>query len=188
MPATKITDHAERALERVLLQYKDSPRLRALIELHAGTIQELENAAFDFYTKVALPTANGEQLDRIGAIVGQLREGRSDAEYRTWIEARIALNTGSGTVTELLRLFEGIVPPGALITVEPSFPAGFSLSIGGSVLTEATLAAQLAKLLQLAKAGGVRALLHWQESADAALFRFGSGPGFDVGVLSGVAE
>jgi hypothetical protein len=184
---TRITDHATRALERLLLQYRDSPNIQALVQLQASAIQQLEDAAMDFFSKVALPTATGIVLDRLGAIVGQQREGRDDATYRTWIEARIKLNTGSGTFPEIVALFEPLVPLGTALIAQEAFPAAFTFTISNVVIT-ATLASQLVQILRLARAGGVRAILYWQESASGALFRFDSGPGFDTGVFSGAAE
>lgn len=187
MGLTPISDHAARALDRVLLQYREKPKLKALIELHAGRVQEIEDRAFEFLNRLVLPTAIGAQLDRIGGIVGQAREGRDDDTYRIWIAARIRLNLGSGTVPELVDLFAPLLPATAIVAIHRGAPAEFSLTIGNDVLAAGDYLPFL-QLLREAKPGGVRATLHWTEDADAFLFKFGAGPGFDNGFLSGVAE
>lgn len=177
---TKITDHEERAAARLVAQYKGRPRIEALVRAHAKIVQGLEDAGFAFYEKLALATASGDQLDRLGGIVGQQREGRSDGDYRVWISARLALNAGSGTVPELADLLAAIAPAGATVRVEPYFPAGVRASILGAI-TSATLAGQLDKVLQLAKAGGVEAQLVWLAVAEADTFAFDGGTGLGFG-------
>lgn len=181
---SKESDHATRAVERLLAQYRQQPKLEALIALQAGYVQDLEDAAFDFFEQVTLAGAEGATLERLGLIVGQQREGRTDEVLRTWIGARIRLNRGSGTVPELVDLFSALAPEGATVVVRESFPAGLVVELE-DVATPAELADQLARVLQLARGGGIRAFLISAVAPPEEAFAFaGVGVGMGFGTVA----
>lgn len=153
----EITNHAQIAVGRLLQQYKGSVSRQALITALCGEIQVFEGALWSVYTLRWLGTAEGEQLDNFGEIVGLPRNGLDDATYAIWLQAWCLLNRSSGTIPEILAVFS-LLTPGPLSIVE-YFPACFVLRPGFTFVPQT-----LAQLLQVAKDGGVRALLEYPGS------------------------
>src|SRR5512133_111299 len=100
-----ITDHGDRAAARLLQQYRDGASIPALVRALSGGLQQVEDVLWDIRLRRAVSAAEGVQLDVLGRIVGQPREGRTDAVYRIWILARVRLNKGSGRPEDLLGVF-----------------------------------------------------------------------------------
>lgn len=95
-PYDQITDHVTAAQARLTSQYSESTNILALVGIEAGRAQVLEDALWTLLTERWLDDADGDQLDALGVIVGEAREGRPDSEYRSAIESRIFFNRGSG--------------------------------------------------------------------------------------------
>jgi hypothetical protein len=181
MPLEHITDHAERAIARLPTQFR-KPRIESLVRALCRPMQEVEDMFWDLLTKRGLNTAVGVHLDNLGRIVGQLRGGLSDDSYRTRIRVRIALNKGSGTPNDLLKIFRLLVPAPQAVTLLEQFPAAFVMRVG-DVLP--VVAADLAAILQSAKVAGVRAVLEYSLASDSDSFTFdGTGPGKGWGTVS----
>ena len=75
----KITDYDTRLNELLPAQFKGQPNFTGLINAIASIIQDFENEAFRFFDELSLSTATGDQLDGLGEILGEPRNGRSDA-------------------------------------------------------------------------------------------------------------
>ena len=63
-------DHCADGLERLLQQFKDRPRIAALLCAFVRQVQELEDAAWQLLTERHVDAAIGVQLDALGRIVG----------------------------------------------------------------------------------------------------------------------
>lgn len=178
MALTHKTTHVEEAKDQLAQQFHGKAKLEALLGALIQQAQDAEDAAFSIHDGFNLDTAVGAQLDGLGGIVGEPRNGREDETYRLWIRARILLNRSSGKVGEIYDIFNLIIPAGTEPELTDYYPAAFVLSITGGAL-EPDLADQLSLILHQAKAAGVGASLTWQESADADTFQFSSTePGF----------
>src|SRR4029078_13334104 len=97
------------ALGRIAYQYRDSARLQALIAWVIHPFAETEAVMSQLEALRSL-TGNGAELDAIGDQVGELRYGRSDADYRTGLYFRIFVNsfqTTRDTVISYVRLLTG---------------------------------------------------------------------------------
>lgn len=93
----------DEALSRLVSQFQDSPKLKALVE---AIVNPLDNLLFDvdnIGTKRWIDTAEGYQLDGCGYIVGEPRYGRSDDEYRSAIKFRVFINVSDGTPNDLIK-------------------------------------------------------------------------------------
>lgn len=172
---TPITDHVAEALALLLEQYQDQPRVEALLTSYIAEAQYLEDTAVDVYLLRALAVATDAQLDTLGAIVGEVRNGRTDASFRRTIRVRILINNSDGRTEQLIAiadLFESIGDGGGSVEVRDYPPASVLV-----VLHDATLAedpAETAIRLRLAKGSGVGLqVVHVPTGADASTFTLG---------------
>ena len=86
-------------------------------------IQDLENILFDLSTRLNIDNSVGVQLNNIGKIVGQLRNGQDDATYRLFLKAKAGRNVSEGDIERVLSIWK-IITGGTDIQVIESFPAG----------------------------------------------------------------
>ncbi len=176
----QITDHADRAVDRLALQYR-KPKIEALLRALLGPVQELEDTLWAMYTERFVSTAVGAQLDLIGRIVGQERLGYADESYRRLVRARVAANRSDGTVADLVTITQLVVDnEDADVVIEPQYPAAVVVRVEGEAVTEDTANIAIS-LLRRGAAGGVRILFEYSESDDADTFAFDGGTGLGFG-------
>lgn len=162
MAIEQITDHADQAKARLSQQFIGKTKVEALVDALLAPIQDLETALWDLLTKRQLDTAEGQQLDDIGEIVGEQRNGRIDTDYRRFISARIAVNRSRGTIPELLSITESILDDGAIDTVfDNDGPATVVLRLGGTDVPDTTVLDILIYYLRQTVAAGVRIIIEW---------------------------
>lgn len=140
----QITNYAEEAAERPIDQYRDKPRLLGWMLSYVNRCQELESAAWDVIIKRMIDYATDSQLDTIGKIVGQRRNGQSDHTYRVYITARIRINRSQGhadDVIDVLMLVEA-----ALFAYTEYYPASALIEYGATPSTAPNVLIDLAKL------------------------------------------
>lgn len=119
-------DHIARGLERLPYQYKDSPILQELLTIYLEEFQEIEDCLIDIVNQKDIEQAVGFQMDIIGEVVGLLREGRDDTEYRLAIKVQKIINASQGQYETVLQLWRTLLnSPTATLT--ESFPAGIAL-------------------------------------------------------------
>lgn len=176
--------HLARALERLAEQFKGRTKIEALITALMTAFQDVENALQQVLLERTIDTATGVQLDMLGVIVGQDRGGLSDADYRRFVRARIAVHRSKGTTSDMIRIGALIVnDPAAKFVVRTVWDAGFILEVTGVAVSTATASALIA-MLRAAVSGGVRILVVSSSVAPSQTFRFDTGPGLDVGHLA----
>lgn len=163
---TQILNHASLALARLAQQYKDKPKLAALLGVFTPKVQELENVLWALHVERRIDVAVGAQLDVLGRIVGQLRENSVDADYRLRIKARVRANRSHGSVEDVLEVFQILLPSTVLEFVQ-EWPAAFRLNIGTISGSGVALVPMYARFLADAKLGGVGGYLLWQQTSDA---------------------
>ncbi len=153
----KITDHEERALARLSTQFRDKPNIKAITEILAGQIQDIEDVFWQLLTEVGLYAfpplveAEGVQIDGIGRILGLARaKGQSDADYRTLLGAQIRLNLSNGEPETLISIL-GTLTNSDVIKMVEYFPGHVILTFDG-----VPLSGILGGLIQKAAAAGVR--------------------------------
>lgn len=174
-----VTTHAADAVARLLEQFRAGTTMPALVRAFANQAQAAEDALWDVLVLRQLASATGAQLDVLGRVLGQPREGRADADYVLWLRARMLLNLGSGRPEDLLAIFRAVVQGSTGLQLEEQFPASIVLRIGSASTVDP---AQAAAILQLAKAGGVKAVLEAATSIDTTSFAMDpNGAGFDDG-------
>lgn len=106
MPTAAIMQNKQHVANGVALfitQFKEKPRMTALLAAFLNEGQQVENALYGLLA-MQLPTATGAALDLIGKIVGQTRQGMLDAQYVQFIQARIKTNLSDGKVETLIAI------------------------------------------------------------------------------------
>lgn len=123
----QINTHAEDAKARLLFQYQGKVNIEALLDSLGGQqIQDLENILFDIDTRLDIDNSEGVQLDSIGTIVGQSRNGQDDATYRLFLKAKAGVNVSEGDVERVLSVWK-IITGGTIVQVIDQYPAAIEL-------------------------------------------------------------
>ncbi len=161
--------------------------IRALVE----PVQDVEDALQQVHVGFDIDVAEGDQLDVVGALVGQERNGMDDDDYRRIIRARISVNRSKGTVADVIKVADLVVyDDDAYLHVENDGIASLKLIIE-DIVTTWDIAELTIKMLRDTVAGGVRIVLEFWQYAESAMFEFapysGSSPGlgFDTHVPGG---
>jgi len=128
MSITKITDHAERAKNRLPEQFNGAANLLSLLDALGSRYQGMEDVIDDLTTNRKLSTATGLQLDNIGTILNTDRIiGELDNVYRSRIFAATSQLEKSGEVESLIELYYFLMNP-VLVRFQEIYPAGVQLT------------------------------------------------------------
>lgn len=185
-----VTTHEVDAASRLTEQFKTKPAVVALLKSWAAEIQELEDSANELRLQRALASAEGVNLDVLGAIVGQPRGGRSDTQYRIWIAGRILVNKSRGKTPQLIAIAAKLC--NGPVRLREFYPAAFTIYCDRVIVGADGV--EIAKLLDIAKAAGVRMHFVWYDVPTAFRFStsgarvFGSSRGFNEGRLAAVSD
>lgn len=159
-----------------------------LVAALATPFQSLENALRQLLTERSVDTAAGDQLDVIGKIVGQLRLGMSDEDFRRHIRARISVNRATGVVEDILTVTDLVVyDDAAFYKLEFRGNATIKLTIE-DILTTELMMTRLMGMLSDTVAGGVRLIIQFDTVPVVELFQFDAGPGWDQGKLTAAMD
>jgi hypothetical protein len=158
--------------------------IRKLLNALLGPVQGIEDALQQLLSERAVNTAVGDQLDILGAVVGQQRLGMDDDDYRRIVRARISANRSKGTVEDVLVVADLVLgDDDAYYHILYVNNASFVLRVEGVQMT-AAVGDLMLRLLKDTVSAGVRIILEWGISPQAELFQFDSGPGFNQGHLA----
>lgn len=147
-----ITTHEADAVARLASQFRDKPLIAGLIMSFVAQHQGMEDAGQQLLTERLIDTAVGAQLDGFGSIVGELRQGRNDDDYRLALKARMGRNNSEGTPDDVINVFNLLTGSTQTHLVEVA-PAVITLT--GNVDFSATAAA-IKVFMQKVVAAGVR--------------------------------
>lgn len=179
-------DHVAAALTRVCEQFKKSPNYLAFLTSLVTPIQSVENAMRQLLLERDIYTAIGDQLDTLGKIVGQPRNGLSDTQYRRYLLARIGTSKSNGIVEDLLAISVLVVnDTDVLHTIETQGIAALVLSLTGDVVTD-DVAEDLIVFLRDAVSAGVRIIIEYYTFAEASSFTFAAAAFLSGAQLTGV--
>jgi hypothetical protein len=178
-------DHASEAESRLLAQFDDSAKLHALVRALVSPLQQLEQDAFGVIAAFDLATVQGAQLDAVGGLVGEARQGRADAHFRAYVQARVLSNSADGTASTLYQIARTLLGDNALtLRLVPLPPAHYDFEVAASALqlpwddalsvSPEQVARTLADCLFLATSLGVSLTLFYQYTPDADTFLFAS--------------
>jgi hypothetical protein len=181
---TQRTDHVAQGLSLLIGQYKNKPNLAAYETPFLTQIQELEDVLFDILSMLlSRETQVGEQLDLIGRLVGQEREGRSDADYRIWIQVRLFINRSSGLPEDLYKVLDLALDNDFVYTENP--PASFNISFSDALTLDPP---QVALLVKETRSAGVGASVIYTTVDDDETFTFASGDVIEIDAARGFSN
>ncbi len=154
MALDHITDHVAQAQALLISQYKNKPRIAAMVASWGIEGQAVEDALYDVILLRLVDAASGVQLDAIGRVVGELRRARVDATYRLYLAARIRINRSQGQAGDLI----------AVLAIVETAPYTFGTYATANVVVEfVTIPTQdpldLVAMLRDTKMAGVGLLL-----------------------------
>ena len=183
MSITKITDHVERGLARLPMQFRGKPNFESLLTVLLTPVQRFEDAMWQVLTERGIDNAVGEQLATLGRIVGQPNTGLADADYRRYVRARIAVNKSSGRPEDLIAVAQAVLGSDSQVIVQRSGTATVIVEL--TEIIDAATATAMGTLLQATVDAGVRLIFIYTLSEPDDTFTLDVGPGLDVGHLAG---
>ncbi len=146
--------------------------IEKMVAVYAAETQEVENALFEVLVDSLITTGIGVQLDGIGVIVGETRQGLTDLKYRRVLQAAIIRNRSAGTPEEMYDVVQAALGPAVRLEFGPESNAGFELE-ALDVLGEGD-GARAASLLRRGRMAGVNGYLIFFQSEP--IFAFDGGP------------
>ena len=187
LPVKKIADHAVDAIKRLPFQHRDKTTITALLTALATPANAIETAFCQLLDERDIDNAAGDQLDVIGRVVGEARNGRSDDDYRRFVRARVATNRSSGTVEEILNIMDLVLNDSAATIVNNQFfPAAFHIVVQDAAVTD-TIAEIAAQFALEASADGVRVIVETAEDVDAEMMTFPLECTFADGIIAALS-
>lgn len=146
--------------------------------------QDIENALQQLKLYRLVDTAVGAQLDILGRIVGQARNGLVGDTYRRYLRARIVANFSDGVVEDLIKVVDFVIyDADAEIVISGILNATARLRVDGIAISD-EIGAIVNGFVNDTRAAGVRVITQWAVSEPSQVFKFDSGPGFDQGHLA----
>jgi len=181
------TDVLDECLARLAEQYKNKPNIAAYVGILSRRLQLLEDTAWDILTLRRITSATGAQLDVLGKIVDQPRNGLGDPDYTNCIMAKVFCNRSSGSDEDIYTVFNYVLLPGLTQGIFYQLDCAFELVISNGVLPAPWNTIFLTFLRQ-ARMAGVRGVLRYLNSPLNQSFTFaahGGGPGPGLGFNQG---
>ena len=131
MELVKVTSYHEYCDPYVITQYRDSTRLRALVDSVLAQCDDLEQAWFEILEALDVTDAVGPSLDYIGALVGVIRTpGETDDAYR--IRVLLGNHFEGLPSMEALRTLIRLITGASRVGLYPVWPAGlYYIQVGG---------------------------------------------------------
>ena len=97
-----------------------------LAEFDDAQLEELDKNIRDMSGQFDIDNASGAELDRIGKILGEERNGNTDRIYRIYLKLRTMLNTADGTVEDIIK-FVKFFFSSETVHLVPNYPAGLRI-------------------------------------------------------------
>jgi len=178
------TDHVERAIGALISYFRNKPRITKLVEILTRPFQELEDVFWALYVDRRLANATGVNLDVIGRILLEKRNGLEDEEYRPVLRAKARVLFSKGTGPNLIAVAKLFLESENFVYME-QYPAAVRMTI--TDLAASGRVRLLARLLRKAKSAGVR--LDVIDATGGNRFHYGTegtGAGYGVGRYGGI--
>lgn len=156
---------------------ENETNISKLLRCWLSGMNGLEYAEQQLFTERFVDTAVGAQLDIIGKIVGQKRNGLVDDIYRRYIRARVSANRSRGTKPDILKVVDLVVyDDDATYVINNELLAEYQLTVQDVVIDDAAWIDAIIRFIRGssggASASAVRPVLEtWpQEPEDSFVF------------------
>lgn len=126
-----VTTHADDAVNALIGQYQERPRIEAVLRALVKQFQDIEDATWDVYVQSALDAAVDNEQDMIGDIVGQKRQGASNDEYRVFLAARIKANRSDGKYAQLVVIAKLLLGDATRVGYREFYPSAIEMASDG---------------------------------------------------------
>jgi len=176
-----VVNHVLDAIGKLVQQFKGKPKIEAFLSAFIEQIQELEEVFYQLATERGID-GEGAQLDGLGSIVGEARQGRSDVLYRAAILKRIGINISAATTEDVLEIMT-LFDPDTYELIEYQ-PATFWVRKASGT----TNPLEFLALLQGIKSSGVKVGFQYAEVDEDNVFSFASGDVEETSTTQGFAD
>ena len=177
-------DHKTDARALFTDQFRGRKVLQGLIDSWCVAIQAVETMLWQVINARTIANAVGDQLDKNGALVGEARQGRNDANYKPAISLRIRVNRSNGEAEDVLQVLTlAQTVSSFLITYLEVYPAGFYVTAFNLAIIPT-----IARAIGKARAAGSRGVLVTSNWLPATNFEFGSTVGGAVAGQLGFSD
>ncbi len=178
-------DHITTGLEKLTETFKDQPVIEAMLSAFLRQADELEEQLWllmwgwvlEYVHEDGTYNAYGAQLDDIGVIVGQLREGREDDDYIAALKLRIRINLSKGRSSDMVAI-------AALLDEEITYIEYFPLAWEVSRY-DISNGGDITRMLAQAKAASSYGVMLTSSFDEANVFKFDNA-GADVNLFGSV--
>lgn len=113
-----ITDHDKRAAALLIEQFENSEKLQSFVKALTKQANEVERMFFNLKHERNISNGDGVQLDKIGELVGEPRNGRDDDDYRQALLLRPNINRSYGEGEMLILVLSQLVKASKIILIE----------------------------------------------------------------------
>lgn len=160
-------EHVAEARALLTSAFNGKTVIQGMLDSYIGGVQSLEIAIFDVIELRLLDNATDAQLDTLGALVGETRQGRDDSTYREAIRLRIRVNRSQGRAEDVIQVAK--IATDDNFTYTEVFPAGWEVETFDTVAPNT-----VAHLLGQTKAAGTRGVLVYTMWPFSETFRWAS--------------
>ncbi len=161
-----------------------NPVLDAIIAAYAIQAQELEVVFIALWVLRSLEYAENDQLDVLGKIVGELRQDRSDADYKIAIGAKIRTDRSNGTVEDIISAL--VAADDREYSIKNNGQASLTVTLPGPIGT--TDPETILAVLKGVKGAGIKVDLVYQEEEDDNIFTLSSSDAIETSTTKGLAD
>ena len=102
----------------LLQQFASSTALNCLLGAFLNQLDEISDQINRISDGKWTAIAEGNNLDVLGRIVGQPRDGLNDEMFFLWIKARILINRSSGTADEMIAILRLLLEENVEVTIK----------------------------------------------------------------------
>lgn len=110
--------HVVEARKLLIGQFRGKPVIQAFLDAYVKRLQDVEDVLWDVVDKRILDNATAAQLETLGKLVGEIRRGRTDAQFRLGIRIRIRVNRSKGRITDVIDVAGLANAPGTPVVEE----------------------------------------------------------------------
>jgi len=166
---TRITNHVQQGLARLISRYQNKPRFAAWCASHIQQSQSFENACWQLADALDVDTADMARLTLLGKIVGQPPRGSLE-QFRSYVKVRILVNKSKAKPQNLIKIATILLGP---VTFTAWGRAAITIEADNDVTGKDP--DYVVALLRLAKGAGIKLDLTYTATAADDAFSFAPG-------------